>query len=256
MFGEPPRTDYDWHFQLFGIPVRVHPFFWLLAAMLGMRGNTSQGILIWIGVVFVSIMIHEFGHALVIRYFGWSPRVVLHSFGGLAIYDPNFSPMQSGRRPRRTGTTQILISLAGPVAGFALAALVVALLYLTQHSVSFPFFGIEVNLGTGRGLPSMPLWILVFDLLQVNIYWGILNLLPIYPLDGGQVARELFIANSRDGVRQSLQLSLAAAAVLAFLALFKFQQPYMGLMFGYMAYMNYQQLNGPFGGGFGGGRPW
>ena len=58
---------------------------------------------------------------------------------------------------------------------------------------------------------------LTFDLLQVNIYWGILNLMPIYPLDGGQVARELFIANDHDGARKALQLSLATAVVLAVL---------------------------------------
>jgi stage IV sporulation protein FB len=256
MFGEPPSTQYDWHFQLFGIPVRVHPFFWLLALLLGMRGNTSQGILIWVSVVFVSILIHELGHAVAIRYFGWSPRIVLHSFGGLAIYDPNFAPWQSGQRARRTGSTQILISLAGPAAGFALAALVVVLLYLTQHAVDFPLFGNWITLGSGAGLTSLPMRHLVFDLLQVNIYWGILNLMPIYPLDGGQVARELFISNSRDGVRQSLQLSLAAAAVLAVLSFIRFGQPYMALMFGYMAYMNYQQINRPFGGGFGSNRPW
>ena len=98
MLGEPQRTEYDWNFQIFGIPCRVHPFFWLLAVMLGIRGNSSQGILIWVSVVFVSILVHELGHAFTIRYFGWSPRVVLHSFGGLAIYDPSFSPWQSGRR--------------------------------------------------------------------------------------------------------------------------------------------------------------
>jgi Zn-dependent protease len=256
MFGEPPSTQYDWNFQLFGIPVRVHPFFWLLSLMLGMRGNTSQGILIWVSVVFVSILVHELGHAVVIRYFGWSPRIVLHSFGGLAIYDPNFAPSQSGQRPRRTGSTQILISLAGPAAGFAFATLIVILLHLTQRAVDFPLFGNWITIGSGAGLTSIPMRTVVFDLLQVNIYWGILNLMPIYPLDGGQVARELFISNSRDGVRKSLQLSLAAAAVLAVLSFIRFGQPYMALMFGYMAYMNYQQVKGPFGSGFGGNRPW
>ena len=261
MFGEPARTQYDVNFRLFDFPVRIHPFFWILAVLLGMN-NSTRGLLIWVGVVFVSILVHELGHAFVIRYFGWSPHVVLHGFGGLAIYDPNFSPWQSGRRARRTHASQILISLAGPGAGFALAALVVVLLFLTKHSIPFWFFGYEVQLGTGTSLleesirfgePSVAT-ILVFQLLEVNIYWGILNLMPIYPLDGGQVARELLIAKSHDGVRQSLQLSLATAAVLAALAIFRFDQPYLGLMFGYMAFMNYRQLNGPYR-GFG-NRPW
>ena len=252
MFGEPPQTEYDWRFNILNVPVRVHPFFWLLTAMLGMN-NSGRGIIIWIAVVFVSILVHELGHALVIRYFGWAPRIVLHSFGGLAIYDPNFSPFQSGRRPRRTHATQILISLAGPFAGFLLAAIVIAILLAGSFPLAIPFVGL-ISKGERR-LPNLDVALLVSDLLYVNICWGILNLLPIYPLDGGQVARELMMANIRDGLRMSLQLSLATAAVIAILAVVRYESVFLGLMFGYMAYNNYQQLNGPVGGG-GFGRPW
>lgn len=251
MFGEPPRTEYDVQFRIFGIPVRIHPFFWILAVLLGLRNSTAQELLIWVGVVLVSILVHELGHAVAIRYFGWTPRIVLYSFGGLAIYDANFAPWQSGRRPKKTGATQILISLAGPAAGFALASIVVGLLYATRHEILFPWFGGVRTLGSGTTLGPTAMGNLVFDLLQVNIYWGILNLMPIYPLDGGQVARELFIANSNDGARQALQLSIATAIVLAVLGLMS-GRTYLAVMFGYMAYMNYQQLNGPFR-GFGGG---
>lgn len=253
MFGEPPKTDYDLRFNILDIPVRVHPFFWLLSFVLGMR-NTGPELIIWIAVVFFSILIHELGHALVIRYFGWSPRIVLHSFGGLAIYDPNFSPNFGGRRPRRTHATQILISLAGPAAGFALAAVVVAILFATQRETGFYMFGRAVQFGSGQPITNNNLEILVLQLLYVNIFWGLLNLVPIYPLDGGQVARELFVANSNDGIRKSLQLSLATASVIAAIAIFRYERMYLGLMFGYMAYINYQQLNPHGGGGF--GRRW
>ena len=57
-------------------------------------------------------------------------------------------------------------------------------------------------------------------LLQVNILWGLINLLPIYPLDGGQIARELFtLGNVRNGIIQSLRLSTGAAALVAVYAL-------------------------------------
>ena len=249
MFGEPPRSEYDLHFRVLDVPVRVHPFFWLLTIFLGIN-NTGRGIFIWVGVVFVSILVHELGHALAIRFYGWTPRIVLHSFGGLAIYDPSSSPWQSGRRIRRTPAMQIMISLAGPVAGFVLAALVVAVLFLTQSEIGFYFFGRLLRFGAGNPITNPDLANFVLDLLYVNIFWGLLNLLPIFPLDGGQVARELFVANSNDGIRQSLQLSFATAAVIALLALVQYQQTYMALMFGYMAYINYQQLSGPssFGG--------
>lgn len=250
MLGEPQRTEYDWNFQLFDIPCRVHPFFWLLTALLGMNVGSSQAFLIWILVVFVSILIHEMGHAFAIRYFGWSPRIVLYSFGGLAIYDPSFAPWQSGQRPRKTTWTQIIISLAGPGAQFLLAGLVVLALYLGKFETNFFLFGNVLTLGSGTQLDG-PARILTQLLLYVNIYWAVLNLMPIYPLDGGQVARALFTEYSRDGIRQSLQLSMATAIVIA---VFSLQSDfYLAFMFGYLAYMSYQQLSGPYGGGFGGG---
>ena len=61
---------------------------------------------------------------------------------------------------------------------------------------------------------------MIADLLHVNILWGLVNLLPIYPLDGGQIARELFtLGNPRAGIIQSLQLSAGAAVLVAAYAL-------------------------------------
>jgi stage IV sporulation protein FB len=83
----------------------------------------------------------------------------------------------------------------------------------------------------------------IFYLLQVNILWGIINLLPIYPLDGGQVARELFTLNHpRRGIVQSLWLSIGAAAAVALYGLSQ-NLIFTALMFGYLAYANYQTLH-------------
>ena len=259
MIGEPPRTQYDWHFRILGFPVRVHPYFWALTAMLGLNNN-PRGLFIWIGVVFVSILVHELGHTIAIRYCGDAARIVLYSFGGLAITEPGH-----GRSVRRTPTQQVLISLAGPVAGFLFAALVIALLFATGYYVyiSLPMFGDFIQLGTGerlvkfdaKGVPLItPIFSLVRSLLHVNIFWGLFNLMPIYPLDGGQVARQLFLVNSNDGIRSSLQLSIGTAAVLAGLAAIN-RQPYLAVMLGYMAYTNYQQLSSGGFGGFG-NRSW
>jgi Zn-dependent protease len=151
-----------------------------------------------------------------------------------------------------------LISLAGPAAGFLLAALTLlaiqaaghdALLFLRSLMTRRP-----VSLVVNDSVTD-----LVASLLYVNVYWGLLNLLPIFPLDGGRVARELLLAKSHDGVRQSLMLSFVTAVVVAALALLRWQQTYVAIMFGFMAYSNYTQLSGPFGGSFGGPgryRPW
>jgi Zn-dependent protease len=80
----------------------------------------------------------------------------------------------------------------------------------------------------------------VADLLQVNIMWGLLNLLPIYPLDGGRVARELFtLRDARSGVIQSLQLSAGTAVLVAAYALLN-GKIFMTLMFGFLAYGSFQ----------------
>lgn len=254
MLVEPPQTEYDWKFQLFDVPVRVHPFFWLMAVVMGLRGGDARSLTIWVFSVFVSILIHEFGHAFAIRYYGWSARVVLYGFGGLAIHDHESLSWMGGRRAtRRAGDgSQIWISLAGPFAGFAFAGLIVLALHLSGYTmgIGFPVLGIfEIPLGSGdRMVTNANLFLLVYDLMQINVFWGIMNLAPIYPLDGGQVARELLIRQTRDGLRLSLQLSAAVGFLIAFIAIFHYERLYIGVLFGYLAYNSYQQLSGPYGG--------
>ena len=65
LIGEPPRTPYDLNFSLLGIPVRIHPFFWLAGLLLGPRQGGPPAILLWIAAVFLAILVHELGHALV-----------------------------------------------------------------------------------------------------------------------------------------------------------------------------------------------
>src|SRR5512146_1456782 len=84
-FQSPPPTRYDLRFSLLGFPVRVHPLFWLIAVLLGSASADLVQILIWVLVVFVSILIHELGHALAFRRYGLSSQIVLHFAGGLTI---------------------------------------------------------------------------------------------------------------------------------------------------------------------------
>jgi Zn-dependent protease len=79
-------------------------------------------------------------------------------------------------------------------------------------------------------------------LLYVNIWWGIINLLPVYPLDGGRVSRQLFLVrNSRIGILRSLQLSAIAGSVVAAYALFS-GQLYLCFMFAYLAFGSFQAV--------------
>jgi stage IV sporulation protein FB len=240
LLGEPAPTQADVHFQIFGIPVRVHPLFWVVSLLLGMGGRQAhpRDALIWIAVVFVSILVHELGHAAMQRYYGGHPHITLYSFGGLA----------SCSDCRRTPGAQILILLAGPFAGFFLAAFVVSVLVAMRRfdgfvldwvPVRWELFDLEYFFQTERlAAPDELIW----DLLQVNILWGLLNLLPIYPLDGGQISRELFsLANPRAGITQSLQLSAGVAVLVAVYAILN-QRIFTGIMFGILAYESFQAL--------------
>lgn len=82
--------------------------------------------------------VHELGHSFVIRYFGQLPRIVLYMLGGLAITDAESS---YGYRPaaRCTPQQQIVISLAGPGAGFVLACATVGLLLSLGGQFRFDF---------------------------------------------------------------------------------------------------------------------
>jgi hypothetical protein len=87
VFMDPGQTPYDLRWRMLGTDVRVSPWFWLVSAIMGWSAM-EQGVVylvLWIACVFVSILVHEFGHVLMGRVFGTDGHIVLYSFGGLAI---------------------------------------------------------------------------------------------------------------------------------------------------------------------------
>jgi Zn-dependent protease len=148
--------------RLGNIPVRVRGLFLVMAGVLGMSQGGPEMVAIWIAIVFVSVLVHELGHAFVGRMFGLTPQIELHGMGGTT----------SWLEPRDVGDARgIAISLAGPFAGFAIAALIFASGRLGFH-------------------PQHPLARRAIEqAFQVNFYWGIFNLAPLLPLDGGNVLR-------------------------------------------------------------------
>lgn len=270
ILAEPQRTPYDLNFRLLGFPVRIHPLFWLVGFVLGFRGGPEGpdpiGILTWMMVLFVSILIHELGHALLIRRFGRPAHIVLYMLGGLAIEgeDSPYSAWSSHStssfsRRSRTPAEQIMISLAGPVAGFILAAFVIVAVMATGGQVR-PFLsdknvpGIDASLG-GAMADNMHLRYLVIGLLYFNIFWGLVNLLPVFPLDGGQIAQQLLIIHDPwGGAIRALWISVFVGGAAAILAGVVFQSMFVTLLFASLAISNYLTLQQMGGGG--GGRPW
>ncbi|MDA0586824.1 MAG: site-2 protease family protein [Planctomycetota bacterium] len=230
-------TRYDVNFTLFGIPVRVHPAFWVVGLLLGFRAGDMRLTAIWIGCLFGSILVHELGHALVARHFGWPPNIILYHFGGLATFQPSWG---------YTRKRAILISLAGPGAGFVLYGVVQAVNYGLFEAHHDGQVWATKMLFSPPHPPDQPAFIpgvafAIYQLEWINLFWGLMNLLPVYPLDGGQVCSEVLNARSgRKGMMRTHQVGMVtgAAAALFFVSQ---DRMFAGLMFAGIAYDNYQK---------------
>ncbi len=165
-------------FRLFGIPFGITTYFWIGSAILGSsaaRGDDGLWLLaVWVLCVLVSIVAHELGHALAGRAFGLQPYVVLYQFGGLTY-------LPGGQLPRGKN---ILVSLAGPAAGFGMFLAAFAAYVLTVRSG-------HADLLYAPTRSAILLREVKNDLFFINGFWTFFNLLPILPLDGGQVLRDV-----------------------------------------------------------------
>jgi Zn-dependent protease len=246
LLDEPSETRADFRFNLFGFPIRVHPLFWLVMVLLGIgsvkaesfRGVVSQ-LVIWTVAAFVSVLIHELGHAFVLRWYGLRPSITLYGFGGYASYD---RAPAGGRMPGNLG--QIVISAAGPGLQLALVVVIAAGLFFADHAVGVYKWGPMFFLLPGEReiVFNDGVTLLVRDLMLVSAFWAYFNLVPVFPLDGGKIARGLFVlADPRQGVRQSLLLSIGVGVGLAILGLAT-QDRMMMYFFLFLTYANAQAL--------------
>lgn len=252
LLGEPSPTPADLNFSLLGVPIRVSAWFWLAGLLLGQAAAEwagPRGLIIWLLAIFLSILIHELGHALAFRRYGIEAYIVLYHLGGLAI--PARARGGGYGAARQTPGQEIVISAAGPVAQLASALLLMAGMHWGGRQIPI-FPGLQRALGITGGvpLPEGDLRYLVAFFLWASVYWAAINLLPVYPLDGGQIARNLFqMSGDRRAIQHSLLASLGAGALVAVWG-FTQQQPFLALMFALLAYSSYQALQA-YGGGFG-----
>ena len=83
---------------------------------------------------------------------------------------------------------------------------------------------------------------MIGDLIWINGLWGLVNLLPIYPLDGGRVSRELcLLSQPQQGMILSLQISMFAAGAMVLVGL-SWKSLFVALFFAYLAYSSYRTL--------------
>jgi stage IV sporulation protein FB len=264
--GEPQPSQYDWRFQVFGFPTRVTWLFWAVSAALGY--SLAQGtqfafagkginvplaalLAIWVGVTFVSILVHELGHALAFRYFGIQCEIVLYQMGGLAIPGAGMLWRNMGQKRRLSHVDQIIISAAGPGIQLLLAGIVGVVAVLCGIYVQ-EFAWLAGYLNIPLSTPKNPLvFAFVRYTLFINIWWALINLVPIYPLDGGQITQHVIgIIRRNSGLIEAYMIGAVVGALVAFW-FYQRGSFFNAIFFASMAISNFQALQAS-----GGPRSW
>jgi Zn-dependent protease len=152
-------------FRVAGIDVFLH-WTWFLVAVFQISQRGGYGKSLWNVIEYLSlfgiVLLHEFGHALACRSVGGTARqIVLWPLGGIAFVRP----------PARPGAVLWSIA-AGPLVNLVLVPVTLGLLW---------------SFGNGGAVPDTDLGRYLLSITVMNAFIMVLNLLPIYPLDGGQI---------------------------------------------------------------------
>ncbi len=234
MFFDTSPTPYDVRFRLFGIPIRIHPSFWLIELLIVyniLSVSLIAGVIVVV-VAFFSLLCHELAHSLMFRKYRIYSSIVLYSFGGYSR--PDHDP------PRYT--QRIAVALAGPFANLVILGLTWASNELAPWALAAKPYTLVAYI-----------WLVEFNLVVMMF-----NLLPIWPLDGGRVSMELWVrARPRNGQVQALRMSIAVAILIVLYSIFTFDGlipdlpeffrrytlgPIGIVLFSMIAFANYQQL--------------
>jgi Zn-dependent protease/CBS domain-containing protein len=169
--------------RLFGIEIRIHlTFLFLFFFVWTTEGSTQDASaalrgLALVGIVFASVVLHELGHALMARGSGIPAKgIILLPIGGVTVLEEAHivtDPANSWKR-------DIRIAVAGPLVNLFIAGAAVLVLM-----AAIPGFSVTTK-------PLLHSSALYRSIVWVNLYLGLFNLLPAYPMDGGRVLRAVF----------------------------------------------------------------
>ncbi len=203
-------------FTLFRIPIRVEPVFWITLGLIGfmsvqgLPGDMAlMGTALFVMAGFISILVHEMGHALMIKKYKLPTEIVLSSFGGYATHPAGIL----------TRTQSFLVTLAGPAIQIAFGF---AVLFIAPY----------------LNLPNSMIQLFITFLVWVSIAWAILNCVPVLPLDGGRMLEAVLGPRK---IKLTYTISMLVA-VTACVAGFSYGQPFIGIFMAMFAFQNYQIL--------------
>jgi stage IV sporulation protein FB len=206
-------------FTIFGIPVEIQTWFWITMGALGYmsfsREVEGESLLLCVSLFMLagllSILVHELGHALVGMCFRAKPYIVLQSFGGYAAF-PN---------SQFTRTQSFLVTAAGPALQIILGSIALVIwMFCPQDKEMFVLF-FKVLAG-------------------ISFLWAILNLVPVVPLDGGQMMFAI-MGPRRQKAAWWVSMVSGTVAGVSFISMGSF--PFMGVMLLFMVFQNYQSYS-------------
>ena len=170
------------------IPVAIHPLFWLIALFIGWMWTMSLiGSITCLVIILVSVLFHEFGHALTAVAFGQKARIELAAFGGFTYREG----------PKLSLPKEFLVVLNGPITGFILFVAS----YLLQHFVV---------------IENETLNFAVRFTMIANLFWTIINLIPVLPLDGGHLLSIILEAIfGFKGIKMAIVIGLVISVIIS-----------------------------------------
>lgn len=208
--------------RIIGIDLYVHAtfpllFLWIALSGLG-RANarTVVATLLLTLAVFVIVVLHECGHALMARRYGIRTRdITLLPIGGIARLE----------RMPRDARQELLVALAGPAVNLLLAALFYAALAVAGPA--------NVRVALEAGAISMTLTSVLAQLVGINVSLALFNLVPAFPMDGGRVLRALMVMRTHDYVKATVSAARVGRVfglIFALMGIFWLESPTLALI--------------------------
>ena len=185
--------------RIAGIDVKIHVTFFLLLAWIGFVYHRSGGMpatvngVIFVLLIFLCVLLHEFGHALAARHYGIKTHdITLLPIGGLARLE---------RMPDKP-SEEVVVALAGPAVNIVIAG------------VLWIFIGLTSGLPNPEVMhqTSLPLALRLFT---VNIWLVLFNMIPAFPMDGGRVLRAVLAM--RMNYARATQIAASIGQGIAFI---------------------------------------
>lgn len=176
---------------LFGIPVYLHwtfvlifVYIYLLGSFSGATSGLTQSYMLLISLLFICVLLHEFGHALMARRFGVGTQdIILSPIGGIA---------RLNKLPEKP-IQELLVAIAGPAVNLGIVLLLAPFYFGSLSAIDRSnLINSIFNAAGNYFAPDLALGgFLIVGLFWLNIILAIFNMAPAFPMDGGRVLRAI-----------------------------------------------------------------